>query len=279
VLTIQEALSQGTRLLDEERIVAPRLTAEVLLCHALGGRERAYLYAHPEEPLTELAWIHYGRYLHERMDGKPTQYITGKQEFYGRMFRVSPDVLIPRPETELLVETALKYARGSKRIVDVGCGSGAIGVTLALEMPQARVSASDISEAAVRVARDNAAMHKARVRFFTGDLVAPVRDGSIDLVAANPPYVPQTDEPELQREVRDFEPAVALYGGPTGNELYARFIPEVLRVLRPGGWLVMELGYRSLKPVRRMLDSGWRAVRAVDDLGGIPRVLVAQKAV
>ncbi|MBL8212945.1 MAG: peptide chain release factor N(5)-glutamine methyltransferase [Bryobacterales bacterium] len=275
-MTIQEALSQGTRLLDDERIVAPRLTAEVLLCHALHC-ERVYLYAHSEEPLTELAWIHYGRYLKERIDGKPTQYITQQQEFYGRAFFVSPDVLIPRPETEHLVEAALKYGRNSRMAIDVGCGSGAIAVTLALELKHARVFASDISPGAVKVARRNAETHGAKVRFLDGDLLAPVRDGSMDLVASNPPYVPRTDEPSLQREVRDFEPEVALYGGPTGNEMYGRLIPEALRVLKPGGWLIMELGYRSLKPVRRLLHSEWRAVQAIDDLGGIPRVLVAQK--
>lgn len=276
MLTIQEALSQGTRLLDEERIVAPRLTAEVLLCHAL-QKERVYLYAHPEEPLTELVWIHYGRYLKERMDGKPTQYITQTQEFYGRPFFVSPDVLIPRPETEQLVEMALKYGRGTRKVIDVGCGSGAIAVTLALELKQARVFGTDISFGAVKVARRNAESNGAKVRFFQADLLGPVPSGSMDMVAANPPYVPRTDEPSLQREVRDFEPEVALYGGQTGNEIYARLIPEVLRVLRPGGWLIMELGYRALKPVRRMMHSEWRAVQAMDDLGGIPRVLVAQK--
>lgn len=276
MLTIQEALSQGTRLLDDERIVAPRLTAEVLLSHALHC-ERVYLYAHSDEPLTELAWIHYGRYLKERIDGKPTQYITQEQEFYGRPFFVSPDVLIPRPETELLVETALKYGRNARMAIDVGCGSGAIAVTLALELKHARVFASDISHGAVKVARRNAETNGAKVRFLDGDLLAPVRDQCMDLVASNPPYVPRTDEPSLQREVRDFEPEVALYGGQTGMEMYARLIPEALRVLKPGGWLIMELGYRSLKPVRRLMHSEWRAVQAIDDLGGIPRVLVAQK--
>lgn len=276
MLTIQEALSQGTRLLDDERIVAPRLTAEVLLCHALKC-ERVYLYAHSEEPLTELAWIHYGRYLNERIGGKPTQYITKTQEFYGRPFFVSPAVLIPRPETEHVIEAALKYARNARKIVDVGCGSGAIAVTLALELPAARVSGCDISHEAVVVARQNAETLGARVRFAQCDLLASFRSESLDLVASNPPYVPLTDQPSLQREVRDFEPEVALYGGPTGNEMYAKLIPEAARVLKPGGWLIMELGYRSLKPVRRMLESEWRAVKSMDDLGGIPRVLVAQR--
>src|SRR5260370_24489919 len=151
-LNVGTALRQGTALLDEARIPAARLTAEVLLCHAL-GRERSYLYSHPEEPLTELAWIHFGRYMHERLKGKPTQYITKTQEFYGRPFLVTPDVLIPRPETEHVVEAAL--ALGGRRILDVGCGSGAIAVTLQLETG-AEVWATDISLPALRIAKENA---------------------------------------------------------------------------------------------------------------------------
>jgi methylase of polypeptide subunit release factors len=155
VLTVKEALGQGIRLLDEAAVPVPRLTAEVLLCHAL-RKERVYLYAHPEEPLSEVAWIHYGRYLHQRIGGMPTQYITKEQEFYGRPFHVSPAVLIPRPETEHVVEAALRYARQARVVADIGCGSGAIAVTLALEMPQATVYGLDISGAALQVARRNA---------------------------------------------------------------------------------------------------------------------------
>src|ERR1700689_2361500 len=152
-MTILTALLQGTKLLEEEAIAASRLTAEVLLTHAL-QRERSYLYAHPEEELSEIAWIHYGRYLHERLRGKPTQYITGRQEFYGREFRVTSDVLIPRPETEHVVETALRLAGGASRILDVGCGSGNLAVTLRLETGAA-AWASDISQAALGVAARN----------------------------------------------------------------------------------------------------------------------------
>src|SRR5262244_1600587 len=151
-MTLQQALAQGTKLLEEGSIAAPRLTAEVLLAHALHA-DRSFLYAHTEQELREVEWIHYGRYLHERLKGKPTQYITGCQEFYGREFRVTPDVLIPRPETELVVETALMVGRGARRIVDAGCGSGAIAVTLQLETG-ALVSGTDISAAALTVAAE-----------------------------------------------------------------------------------------------------------------------------
>ena len=211
-MTLQQALLQGTKLLEEGSIAAPRLTAEVLLSHALHC-ERPFLYAHGERELREVEWIHYGRYLHERLNGKPTQYITGRQEFYGREFRVTPDVLIPRPETELVVETALKL--GARRIVDVGCGSGAIAVTLRMET-QAQVYGTDISAAALGVARDNAQRLGAAVDFVQCDLLAGIADASMDLIVSNPPYVPDGERAGLQREVRDYEPDAALFAGPTG---------------------------------------------------------------
>src|SRR5260370_23921477 len=178
-LNVGTALRQGTALLDQARIPAARLTAEVLLCHAL-GRERSYLYSHPEEPLTELAWIHFGRYLHERLKGKPTQYITKTQEFYGRPFLVTPDVLIPRPETEHVVETALRLPLDADvRVVDVGTGSGAIAVTLAAEKFR-RVVATDLSSAALRVAQENARRLETEVTWAQGDLLAAVDSRTVE---------------------------------------------------------------------------------------------------
>jgi release factor glutamine methyltransferase len=275
-MTLHTALLQGVELLDAESILAPRLTAEVLLAHAL-HQERVYLYAHPEEELTELAWIHYGRYLHHRLKGMPTQYITGRQEFYGREFRVTSDVLIPRPETEHLVEAALARMLPRMTVVDVGTGSGAIAVTLALEK-SATVLATDISPAAVKVARANAARLKASVHFAAADLASPLANGSVDVLVSNPPYVPLTDRDGLQREVRDFEPQVALFGGPTGLELYQRLIADARRVLVPGGWLLIELGYNSVGPVREFLGGGWQDIEVLSDLAGLPRVLAARFA-
>lgn len=275
-MNLHTALRQGTKLLEEASVPAARLTAEVLLAHALQVR-REYFYAHPEEELTELAWIHFGRYLYERIGGKPTQYITKQQEFYGRPFFVSPAVLIPRPETEHVVETALRLAPGARRIVDVGCGSGAIAVSLALEIAGSQVAACDISLDALRVAERNAAANAARVAFVQCDLLSAFASGSMDLVASNPPYVPEGDAANLQREIREHEPAVALYGGPTGNEIYARLIPQAERVLRPGGWLILELGWKSLDAVKALFGEGWHNVEDVADLAGIPRVLAAQR--
>ena len=273
-MTLHEALLQGTKLLEDAGIAAPRLTAEVLLCHAIHA-ERPFLYAHPERELREVEWIHYGRYLHERLTGKPTQYITGRQEFYGREFRVTPDVLIPRPETELVVETALEVGRGARRIVDVGAGSGAIAVTLQLET-HATVYGTDISSAALAVAAENAKKLGARVEFVCCDLMSAIADRSMDIVVSNPPYVPETERASLQREVRDHEPEMALFAGPTGFEIYERLVEDAERVLCPGGWLVVELGYKSRDRVLGMFGSRWRDVRVVPDLAGIPRVLAAQ---
>jgi release factor glutamine methyltransferase len=273
-MTIQTALLQGTKLLEEGVITAPRLTAEVLLAHAL-GRERVYLFAHSDEELTEVAWIHYGRYLHERLKGKPTQYITGRQEFYGRDFRVTADVLIPRPETEHLIQAGLARIRPGDVVLDVGTGSGAIAITLALES-KARVLASDISTDALCVAAANARRLSAPVTLFASDLVDAIADHSIDALVSNPPYVPKTDHPALQREVRDYEPHVALFAGPSGLEIYDRLIADSPRVLRPGGWLLVELGYNSLEPVRSMLGQSWTDIAIEHDLAGLPRVLTAR---
>jgi release factor glutamine methyltransferase len=273
-MTLQEALLQGTNLLEEGAIAAPRLTAEVLLCHAL-RQERSFLYAHPERELQEVEWIHYGRHLHERLKGKPTQYITGRQEFYGREFRVTPDVLIPRPETELVIETALEVGADARRILDAGCGSGAIAVTLQLETG-AVVYGTDLSAPALVVASENSRRLSAAVQFVLCDLVSTIADHSIDLLASNPPYVPLGDRAGLQREVRDYEPGIALFGGPSGFEIYQRLIEDAGRVLRPGGWLVLELGYSSRDRVVEMLGTLWRDVRVMPDLAGIPRVLAAR---
>jgi len=273
-MTLQEALVQGTKLLEEAGIAVPRLTSEVLLCHAVRC-ERPFLYAHPEQELREVEWIHYGRYLHERLNGKPTQYITGHQEFYGREFRVTPDVLIPRQETELVVETALEVGGGARRILDVGSGSGAIAITLQLET-HAMVCGTDISFAALAVAAENARKQGARAEFVCCDLMAAIANGSMDIVVSNPPYVPEAERASLQREVRDHEPGLALFAGPTGFEIYEHLVAEAERVLCPGGWLVLELGYKSRDRVLGMFGPHWLDVRVVPDLAGIPRVLAAQ---
>jgi release factor glutamine methyltransferase len=272
-MTVQTALLQGTSLLEDAGIAVPRLTAEVLLSHALHC-ERVYLYAHPERELEDVEWIHYGRYLHERLQGKPTQYITQRQEFYGREFHVTPDVLIPRPETEHVVEVALQIAPGARRILDVGAGSGALAVTLQLETGAA-AWATDISPAAAAVAAENARRLGAPVQFVVCDLMDAIAPASMDLIVSNPPYVPEAEREGLQREVRDWEPHVALFAGATGFELYGRLVADAPRVLRPFGWLIMELGFCSVDHVRHLL-AGWADLRIEPDLAGIPRVIAAR---
>ena len=273
-MDVRTALQQGQTLLEEARVAAPRLTAEVLLMHAIGC-ERAWLYAHSGDELREAWWIHYGRYLHQRLQGKPTQSLTGHQEFYGREFRVTPDVLIPRPETENLIEAALARANAARTIVDVGTGSGAIAITLALET-NARVFAADISVAALRVASENARALGARLDFIACDLSGAFAAGAFDLVVSNPPYVPALDQTTIQREVREHEPPVALYGGDDGLDIYRRLVPEARRLLQPGGWLMMELGYAVVDAVRAML-ADWRDVEIGSDLAGLPRVVMARR--
>ena len=274
-MTLQTALQQGTDILDRASVSVPRLTAEVLLCHALKC-DRAHLYAHGTDDLTELGWIHYGRYLNERLQGKPTQYITHRQEFYGRDFYVNGDVLIPRPETEHLVETALQYLKSqwADRILDVGTGSGAIAISLALEANR-NVLASDISPAALTIAERNRARHKAAVTLLAGDLLAAIAPRSIDLLISNPPYVPGEDAANMQSEVRDWEPHVALFAGNTGFEIYRRLIASAAVALKPGGRLMMELGYRSLHEVQKMLSLEWSDIAVIHDLAGLPRVIGA----
>ena len=277
-MTIHEALLQGTQLLEEGSIAAPRLTAEVLLAFALQC-DRAGLYAHSQEELQRIPWIHFGRYLHERLKGKPTQYITRKQEFFGRDFYVNPDVLIPRPETEHLVEASLDFLkqRGPVRVLDVGTGSGAIAISVALESGRP-VLASDISLPAIAVAERNRRTHNAPVSFFATDLLDAVQPASIDLLLSNPPYVPGADSANMQAEVRDWEPHLALFAGESGFEIYERLIAAAAVVVKPGGRVLMELGYRSLSGVRQMLEPRWNQIEVRSDLAGLPRVVGATLA-
>lgn len=274
-MTVHTALHQGTDILAKASVPVPRLTAEVLLCHAMRC-DRAFLYAHGGDELTQLAWIHYGRYLNERLQGKPTQYITHRQEFFGRHFYVNEDVLIPRPETEHVVEAALTWLKQHQhvRILDVGTGSGAIAVTLALETGRL-ILASDISLPALAVAERNRNALGACVNLFAADLLAAMRPASIDLLISNPPYVPGADAANMQMEVREWEPHIALFAGDSGFEIYERLLAAANIVLKPGGRLIMELGYQSLNTVRGMLTPGWCDIEVISDLAGWPRVIGA----
>lgn len=274
-MTIRTALAQGSDLLERDAIPEPRLTAEVLLGHAIHC-DRTYFYAHPEQELREVEWLHYGRYLDERLKGRPTQYITRHTEFYGREFTVSRHVLIPRPETELLVETILKLKPAPEAvIVDIGTGSGIIAITLSLELARPIV-ATDLSFQACVTARFNALKLGVSVQFLEADLLKPFADGSADVIVSNPPYIAFSDSASLPREVRDWEPSLALYGGLTGTAVYERLIPEAKRVLKPGGILALEIGFGQSESVAA-LAADWGNLQLFPDLAGIPRVLVCER--
>jgi len=268
-LTIGQALMQGIKLLTDEKVDPPRLTAELLLMHAL-RKERVFLFSHSGDPLTELAWIHYGRFLHERIAGKPLQYITGKQEFYTRDFKVQPGVLIPRPETEHLIELVLSLPRPLGTIADAGVGSGAICVTLAAELRQPIIGL-DKSPIALAIAAENARRHNANVKLIQSDWLSALKPKSLDLLVSNPPYIALTDKPTLQREVRDHEPELALFAGNDGQDAYRILEAQARQVLKPGGRIVLEIGNLAT----REIFNHWQEIQIQNDLAGRPCLLTA----
>jgi|SRR5690349_8465789 release factor glutamine methyltransferase len=259
------------------------MNAELLLMFTLGC-DRAYLFAHPERELCAAEQAHYDEALAERERGVPAQYITGHQEFWGMDFIVTPAVLIPRPETEHVVEIVLECVgrapspAGSLRIVDVGTGSGCIALALAKELPQAEIHATDISSAALEIARANAARHQLerRVQWHQSDLLQGLAPNSFDFVVSNPPYVGESEEDQVQLEVRKFEPRQAVFAGATGLEVIERLISQARSTLKPGGWLVMEISGTIAKDVSLLL-AGWSDVQITNDLQGIPRVAFARR--
>jgi len=257
------------------------MNAELLLMFTLGC-DRAYFYAHPQRELTDDEQTRYDGALAERTRGVPAQYITGHQEFWGMDLIVTPAVLIPRPETEHVVETVLDLVGRAPAkpllIADVGTGSGCIALALAKELPNAEIHAVDISAAALEVACINAARHQleSRVQFREADLLAGLANNSFDFIVSNPPYVGESEEDQVQLEVRKFEPSSAVFAGPTGVEVIERLIPQAHAALKPGGWLVMEISGTISEEVRRLLRD-WNDVKIRADLQSIPRVVQARK--
>lgn len=280
---LRQALDSAIVALEAHDVGSPRLNAEVLLMFTLGV-DRAYLYAHPDRELTADEAARYETALDQRSEGIPSQYITGHQEFWGLDLIVTPAVLIPRPETEHLVEAAVDLVRKERivrpRIVDVGTGSGCIALALAHELRNAEIHAVDLSSDALEIARANAARLQLseRVSFAESDLLSIFKDcdAHFDLVVSNPPYVGECEADKVQREVRKFEPRMAVFGGYEGGDIIRRLIPQAQSVLKPGGWLLMEIGYTQERAVCEMLQ-GWNEVHSIPDLQGIPRVIVASK--
>jgi release factor glutamine methyltransferase len=283
---IRDALATAVSRLSAANVPSPRMNAELLLMFTLAC-DRAYFYAHPERELSAAEGLRYDEVLAERMRGVPAQYITGHQEFWGMDFIVTPAVLIPRPETEHLIETVLQLKAAGEgarptetvRVVDVGTGSGCIALALAKELPEAEIHATDISSAALEIARANAARLQldGRVQFHETDLLRGFGRGMFDFVVSNPPYVGESEEDEVQLEVRKFEPRQAVFAGPTGLEVISRLTPEARDALSPGGWLALEVSGTIADEVRRLL-SGWKGVQVTKDLQGITRVIAARTA-
>jgi len=280
-MTLKEWLRKGeAHLLAGPHPERARRDAEPLLLATI-RRERAALLARWSEKLDGEEARGYLELIERRLSGEPIQYILGEQEFYGLRFRVTRDVLIPRPETEHLVEKAIALAAryAAPRIVDVGTGSGAIAVTLAHELPRATVTAIDLSAPALAIAQENARRNEVDVRFLRGDLLAPVAEAGFDIVVSNPPYVASGDRTTLAVEVREYEPALALFAGDDGLDVYRRLIPAAFRALTPGGVLGLEIGYGQAAAIEALLaDAGFTEIEFTPDLQGIARVACGLRA-
>jgi release factor glutamine methyltransferase len=281
---LRESLQSAIARLTDEHVPSPRLNAETLLMFTLNC-DRAHLYAHPERELTDEEHARYDEALMQRSKGVPAQYITGHQEFWGLDLLVSPAVLIPRPETEHVVETVLELVKeypfsgpGRLRMVDVGTGSGCIALALASELPHAEIHACDISDEALEIARVNAARLAlgGKVLFRKSDLLAVHAGEQFDFVISNPPYVGEAEADKVQRQVREFEPLIAVFSGHEGMDIYRRLIPQARDHLCPGGWFVAEIGFSEEAKVRELL-AGWNEIQVTPDLQGIPRVVAARK--
>jgi release factor glutamine methyltransferase len=286
-MTVTEAVQEGARKLRDSSVDEDRRTAALLLGQVL-GLDRAQLLIRSNQIVTDSQLGDYLRLVERRAAGEPLQYITGLQEFYGLEFVVTPDVLIPRPETEFVVGRILTLAKGTRSarpvIVDVGTGSGCISIALARHISDLRVIAIDVSAKALNIARANAERHgvAARIEFIEGDMFEALSgrnlEGLIDFVASNPPYLPTIDRGSLQREVRDWEPSVALFAGREGLDFYKRLFDEARPFVRQGGCLVCEIGYGQLEAIRHTIDSAhWEYVDVTSDLQGIPRVVTVRR--
>jgi release factor glutamine methyltransferase len=281
-MQLKQAVDAAFKRFTTHDVPSPRLNAELLMMLVL-GRERAYLYAHPDLELTPDEEFHYDKVVDERARGVPTQYITGHQEFWGLDLLVSPAVLIPRPETEHVVETVLELVKELKppatlKLVDIGTGSGAIALALASELPRAEIHACDISDDALEMARLNAARLglEQRINFRKSDLLSAYAGEKFDFVVSNPPYVGESEMDKVQKQVREFEPKIAVFSGEEGMDIYRRLIPEAREALKPGGMLVVEIGFSSEQKVRELLED-WADVQVTADLQGIPRVISAKR--
>lgn len=279
VWTISSLLNWTVNYFKSKNIESARLDAEVLLSHVL-GQERIYLYVHFDEPMEQAELGKFREYVKRRAQHVPVAYIIGEKEFMGLPFKVTPDTLIPRPDTEILVENVLANLAEDEtvQIVDIGTGSGAIILSLLANLPKAQGKTVDIAVKAVEVAKENAVRLQVadRCEFLVGDLFAPLQDSKFDVIVSNPPYIPQKDIATLEADVRAYEPVSALTDGGDGLSYYRRLLAEGKRYLKENGFIALEIGIHQAQAVKRIaLDNGWRNIKIIKDYAGIDRVVLA----
>jgi release factor glutamine methyltransferase len=286
-MTIADALKKATEILSDNRIADARRDAALLLGFVL-NRDRAFLIANDDSSLSDEETTRFFKTIERRAFGEPVQYVTGRQEFFGLEFEVNKNVLIPRPETEILVEAAIEILREKQNplVCDVGTGSGCIPISILANLENAKAAAIDISPNALAVARKNAEKHRVadRIKFYESDvferfknLKSQISNLKFDVIVSNPPYVPNGDLPDLPREVREFEPHFALFGGDVGNEIVARLLADAPQFLENDGFMLFEIGFGQSETIKEMIDEKvWRLIEILDDLAGIPRIVVLQ---
>jgi release factor glutamine methyltransferase len=280
-ISIAEAILQGANKLRKAGVPEARREAGSLLAFLL-DKDRTFILSHAEDPISGEQETLFHEFLDSRAQGEPAQYITGRQDFYGLEFEVTPAVLIPRPETELLIEAVLKLVGASQTVsfCDVGTGSGCIAITLLTQLPLAHGIAVDVSASALEIAKRNAARHKVidRVELVLSDCFASVPQQTFDLIVSNPPYVAEDAVATLQREVRDFEPRVALTSGADGLDVIRRLVVDAQRYLKASGHLLFEIGFDQHEAVGNLIDAQvWELLDIHQDLQGIPRTVALRK--
>jgi release factor glutamine methyltransferase len=280
-VNVADAVSFTAEKLREGDVPDARRDAELFVSF-VAGRDKTFLIAHPEHELSANEEMHLDKLTARRLTREPLQYILGRQEFYGLEFVVTPDVLIPRPETEILVERAIEFLKplGDPSFCEIGVGSGCISISVLCNVTSVRAIATDISTNAINIARANAVKHTVadRISFVESDVYSNVPETQFDAILSNPPYVPEIDFDSLQPEVRDYEPHLALTSGDLGLDVITRLTEQAPAYLKPGGLLIFEMGFNQSAAVSGMFDPRvWQNAEILPDLQGIPRIAVAVK--
>ncbi|MBM6762000.1 peptide chain release factor N(5)-glutamine methyltransferase [Megamonas hypermegale] len=279
VWTISSLLNWTVNYFKSKNIQSARLDAEVLLSHVL-RQERIYLYVHFDEPMEQNELSKFREYVKKRAQHVPIAYIIGEREFMGLPFKVTKDTLIPRPDTEILVENVLNNVDKDKEIeiVDIGTGSGAIILSLLVNLPKAQGKTVDISSKAIEVAKENAVNLQVndRCEFFVGDLFAPLNGNKFDVIVSNPPYIPQKDIATLEDDIKEYEPVSALTDGGDGLSYYRRLLSEGKAYIKENGFIALEIGIYQSEDVKQIaMDNGWKNIKIIKDYAGIDRVVLA----